>query len=92
MYYFAEDNKLVEGRNPYRYFKGFPELKFDSRKFRDAIENDDLKRAMLTACMPILDKFVGDKYDDNENDPKKDMSNYLTNILPEFFDDGTEGK
>ena len=55
---------LIEGRNPYLYIKGFPELKFASKDFRNAcLEKPDLfKRASLVAA-PYLYGYLGNADD-----------------------------
>lgn len=55
MYDFADTNDLVEGRNPYRYFKGFEDNKFDSRKFRKSFVKDaKLRFALFDSTIPFL--------------------------------------
>lgn len=40
LYDYLNEEGLIEGRNPYRYVKGFEDVKFDDRKFRDAMESN----------------------------------------------------
>lgn len=80
LYKFAEDNKLVEGRNPYRYFVTNKDAKFDSRKFKKAFkENEDVRRAMLEATKPLLESMLSTNNDDSE-DYDKDFLNAMKNI------------
>jgi len=55
---------LLEGRNPYTYFAGHPEFKFDTRKFSDMCEEDPIvfKMAMDVAG-PSLYNFLGNSDD-----------------------------
>ena len=54
---FATESGLVEGRNPYRYFTGYKDDKFDSRKFREAFtESDKIREALFTTTIPMLEK------------------------------------
>lgn len=66
---FAEDNDLVEGRNPYRYFKGYKDIKFDSRKFHEEVaKNYKLKEILDTVCIPVLEEYLSTaKPDQSEN-------------------------
>ena len=60
MYEFMKENGLIEGRNPYLYITGFPDIKFSSKNFREAcIENFDLYRRALTVSSPILYSYLG---------------------------------
>ena len=64
LYEFMKEIGLIEGRNPYLYIKGFPELKFASKDFRNAcLEKPDLfKRASLVAA-PYLYGYLGNADD-----------------------------
>lgn len=86
LYNLAENSNLIEGRNPYRYVTGHPEIKFDSRDFAKAIKDDNLKTALLDACMPVLKGYLGDSANERGEDPNKDMADYMTNVLPSLFD------
>jgi KaiC/GvpD/RAD55 family RecA-like ATPase len=56
-YGFANDAGVVDGRNPYRYFSNFKDVKFDSRKFRrEFLDNEALRYAMFESTLPILEK------------------------------------
>lgn len=69
---FATESGLVEGRNPYRYFTGYKDNKFDSRKFREAFtESDKIREALFTTTIPMLEKQL------NSLDEKNDMSSFL---------------
>lgn len=69
LYEFAEDNKLVEGRNPYRYFKGLPELKFSSKKIRELwAENPEFRKALLDTVEPALSMMLDKDLDEQTPD------------------------
>lgn len=87
LYYLAESNGLIEGRNPYRYVKGFPEIKFDSRDFAKAIKNDKLKDALLSSTQSVLRGYLGDSPSTHGEDSKADMADYTQNVLPALFDE-----
>lgn len=45
---FATEHGLVGGRNPYRYFVGYEDVKFDSRKIVDVVkENPDVLNSLM---------------------------------------------
>lgn len=87
LYHLAESNGLIEGRNPYRYVKGFPEIKFDSRDFAKAIKNDNLKNALLSSTQSVLRGYLGDSPSTQGEDSKADMADYTQNVLPALFDE-----
>lgn len=61
---FAKENGLIEGRNPYVYLKGFPDIKFSSKDFRAAcIENPTLFRVAVKVCAPMLYGYLGNAED-----------------------------
>lgn len=55
-----KENGLIEGRNPYSYFKGHPELKFDTRNFPEECKNniEFFKKAVYIA-IPSLYSYLG---------------------------------
>lgn len=80
MFEFLKDNGLIEGRNPYLYISGFPDMKFSSKNFRDeCIENFDLYKRALTISAPILYGYLGNvedlsTYQDSEEEIMKRMA------------------
>lgn len=59
LFQFASDANLVDGRNPYKYFKSNKDIKFDSRKFRQAcIENEAVKNELFDSTRPYLNKLL----------------------------------
>lgn len=90
LYDFANDNGLVEGRNPKRYFKGFPDVKFDARKFREEIEeNPEIAKTLLDVTTKKLSKFLkaGHKDDDIIDDPTSAnaINDYHDNVFTKLF-------
>lgn len=78
---YADDLGLVEGRNPYRYFKGYEDAKFDFRKFRkDFNANEDVRTALIGSVTPHLEKMLSYVNEEEKND--KEM--YL-DTLNSFF-------
>lgn len=79
---FAIDNDLVDGRNPYRYLKGFKDIKFDSRAFKkNFLENQQLRLALMDATIPILEKQL----------TRRDTTDLTSEeTLPELTDDQIE--
>ena len=68
LYQFALDNDLIDGRNPYRYFKSNKDVKFDSRKFRkEFYTNEELQLTVKDATQPLLTSLLSAKRDDDEN-------------------------
>jgi len=65
-YQFAEDNGLVEGRNPKRYFTGHEEARFDNRKFRKQfLEDEKIRFALFDTTVPFLERTLS-RVDPNE--------------------------
>ena len=59
LYQFADDNGRIDGRNPYKYFKGFKDVKFDSRKFKEAfLDNPEIQSALVDVTKPDLEKLL----------------------------------
>lgn len=59
LYQYAVDNELVDGRNPYKYFKSNKDIKFDSRTFREAFNTDERIRNMLMeSTLPKLEEML----------------------------------
>ena len=79
LFKFIDDGGLVEGRNPYRYFKDFSDIKFviylipqlikfDSRKFTKEFKtNPELRKAMITISKPILQSMLARPNSDFDN-------------------------
>lgn len=74
LYQFLEDNKLVEGRNPYRYFTEYKEVKFDSRKFRSAfMESENMGKLASLTAKPYLEKMLSRVDDEDKEMTKSDV-------------------
>ena len=57
LFRFATTNGAVDGRNPYRFFKDFKDIKFDSRKFNEVFnEKPEVRDALFKSTLPILSK------------------------------------
>ena len=79
LYQFAEDNDLLDGRNPYKYFKGYKDIKFDSRKFHKMfVEDENIRNTLMKVTEPCLIELLS-KVDDEERQMSK------TEILDSFL-------
>ena len=59
LHYAEKEAGVVEGRNPYRYFKGYDDIKFDARKFRDLFyTNEALQNALFDSTIPKLEQLL----------------------------------
>lgn len=57
LYRVAENAGKVLGRNPYRYFEGFSDIKFDSRDLHGAVaEHPELTKILFKVAIPILEE------------------------------------
>lgn len=75
LYQFAEDNDLLDGRNPYKYFKGYKDVKFDSRKFRQAFnDNKEIRNTLMKVCEPYLNDLLSRVDDDEKEMSKSDIT------------------
>ncbi len=56
LYQFAKDNELVDGRNPKKYIKGYPEHTFSEKTLNnDFRDNPELLMALITIVKPTLE-------------------------------------
>lgn len=86
MYDFLNADKgLIDGRNPYRYIKGFEEIKFDDRNFRVAVnENPDLYRALYATSSSALDEILSNnKF--NALDPSPSDIGHIVDSLRDSY-------
>lgn len=87
MYEFMKELGLIEGRNPYLYLKGFPEMKFSSKDFRNAcIDNVELYKKAVQVSAPYLYDYLGNvedlsTYQDSEEEILKRMSTAATETM-----------
>lgn len=59
-----KEQGLLEGRNPYSYFKSNPNLKFDSRKFPELCkESPELFKEAMTCAGPSLYAYLANSED-----------------------------
>lgn len=64
---FADDIGLISGRNPYLYFEGLPEYKFNRKDFRNQfISSQEFREAVLLILKPYLEKMIGVKKSEEE--------------------------
>ena len=62
LYEFGQQANIIEGRNPYLYFKDAPEYKFNRKQFRDKfIHEPDFREAVFRAVDPYLHALIGSK-------------------------------
>lgn len=81
LYEYAELNNLVEGRNPYRRFIGFPDAKFSSKTFTEQFrENPELQKALFAVTIPMLERNL------SVLDPEKDNKVNMLNVYENVFD------
>lgn len=75
---YANEHNLIKSKNPNRYFDSMPDVKFDSRKFLEEIENNpEIMRALFRTTRDHLnDRLTFMKYDE-ENNQKKIMNELL---------------
>jgi len=85
---YADDLGLIEGRNPYRYFKGFEDAKFDFRKFRkDFNDKEPVREALLKSVEPYLDEmlsYVNQEEKDDKEQYMETMKAFFTSQNNEF--------
>ena len=63
---FAEDYGMLDGRNPYKYFRDYKDIKFDTRKFREAFrENEEVRKALFDSTHLTLESLLS-RVDDKE--------------------------
>ena len=73
---FAMQNGMVAGRNPYRYFNEFPDVKFDSRKFTQLFaENEEIRKGLFASTIPIMQKQLREG-----SAPTNKMAEYLAAV------------
>ena len=78
--YFLKEHNLIEGRNPYSYFRSKPELKFDSREFSDLCANDtEFYKEACRCAGPYLYAMLGNSDDLSDYDESdEEVSKRLT--------------
>lgn len=65
MLQFADDNGLLDGRNPYKFFKSNKDVKFDTRKFHEAFSSkEEVREALCEATNPLLEQLLYDIRED----------------------------
>lgn len=66
--YFIKENEMLGGRNPYAYFIGHDDFKFDSRKFSQLCQDEDFKNKVLEITREPLEALLS-----NQRDKMKEM-------------------
>lgn len=84
LYDYLKEEELVEGRNPYRYFKGFDDLKFDDRQFREAVgASPELYQALYSIASASLQNILSDvKF--NSTDSPTDVRHLYESLQTSF--------
>jgi hypothetical protein len=84
LYDYLKEEELVEGRNPYRYFKGFDDLKFDDRQFREAVgASPELYQALYSISSAALQNILSDvKF--NSTDSPTDVRHLYESLQTSF--------
>ena len=78
---YATLNELVEGRNPYRRFVGFPDAKFSSKTFKQQyLENTELQKALFEVTVPVLSRNL------SVVDPDKEAHVNMLSVYENVFD------
>lgn len=80
---------LIEGRNPYRYISGHPELKFDSRNLTELKDNVEFIRLLYSAAHPILKTYLssGPAPETNFKNEAEAEAYCKSELLPALFDE-----
>ena len=77
---YATANELVEGRNPYRRFVGFPDVKFSTKSFTEQYnENPELREALMKCTLPVLKRNL--TVIDPDQKPTHDMVSVYEDIF-----------
>jgi RecA/RadA recombinase len=62
MFEFGDQFGLIQGRNPYLYFDGLEEFKFNRKDFRRKfIEEKPFRDGIMGICKPYLETLLGEK-------------------------------
>jgi hypothetical protein len=65
---FAEENGLLDGRNPNKYIKGYDKMKFNMKKLdKGFAKNPELMDALFTSTVPILERNLYCRDEGSEN-------------------------
>lgn len=78
IYEFANYCGLIKGRNPYLYFDGFEDMKFNRKDFRRKLMYEDMFREMvLTAIRPGLEALLSDKPAYSDSEPVQEFGSLI---------------
>lgn len=82
LYEFAHSIGIIEGRNPYLYFAGLPDLKFNRKDFRHRFITEDIFRhSVMSVLTPYLEDLLGAK--EVSNDDRIQFGDYEKMALQE---------
>lgn len=74
---YADNEGLLDGRNPYKKFKGNDDVKFDSRKFTEVfMEREEVRNALYDTTLPVLAKsmvLIENEDDANKSDLEREL-------------------
>ena len=87
--YLKNDMDLIGGRNPYRYIKGFEDVKFDDRNFREVVkENDEVYSALFSVANVALEQVLSNtKFNSSDSPSPSDISNIYENLSASYQND-----
>ena len=79
--YLDKDMGLIEGRNPYRYIKGFDDCKFDARNFQEAVQtNPELYKNLLSVSSVALEDILSNNKFTSTNPSPADIEMVITHL------------
>ena len=90
LYNYADECGLIEGRNPKRYIKGYDDIKFDARNFREEInEKPGIREALMNASLKKLSKLLssGKSSDDDIKLNDDGITDYAENVFSKLFNE-----
>lgn len=59
LHYADNEAGVIQGRNPHRYFEKYPDLKFDSRIFKELyLKDEQLQYALFDSTIPHLERML----------------------------------
>lgn len=88
---FADNLGLVGGRNPYRYFNDYPDIKFSTKNFKDEIDkNPQIYEILLKITQPYIDNICSSNkpMDPNEEVSATQLENLVDNSFNRYKDVG----
>lgn len=83
----ARDHEILQGRAPYNFFKGFEDVKFSHKRFRELFfEREDIQHALMASTVPKLQKQLSTGIKEQE---QSDSSNFniMLSVLDAYNED-----